>query len=220
MFKTIQSKLFFSHAILTLGIILTFTLSYYASTARSLYEKASESLVTTAYSINAQLDATLGDMNEMITKVWYSETFKATFLSPSSSSADMLERDRTLQGSILTAVGPDFPLQRVSFFQPPNNFFSMGLVQNQPKLTNTEMMELNWVQQALAPGKPSIIVSPHQDDWQVCRTPVVSYCKAVDTSVGSAPVVIEIQQDYKKFAKIVEKFTLASPLSNSAARLC
>lgn len=206
MFRTIQSKLFFTYSTFILIIVISFTAFYFMHTSKSIEEKASEALYTMAYSINTQLDSELENMNSTITKIWYSETFKKLFFMDINSEAGAyLENQRMLKESVLTAMGPDFPVSRVSIFQENGNFFSVGLLQEQVKFSQQQIMQWDWVQRALEAGKRALIVPPHQDDWMLTDNSVISLCKTIDTYAEGPPVIIEIQQNYSKFEKLIYK---------------
>lgn len=217
MFRTIQSKLFITYSTFILVIITAFTMLYYMYTSKSIEEKASESLYAVAFSLNAQLDSELSNMESIITKIWYSQTFKDLYFSNINSSKEM-ERQRSLRESVFTALGPDFPVSRVTIYHPECELFSVGLRQEQVKFTQKQIKEWEWVKKGQDSGKKLVILPPHSDEWMKSGSAVISLCKSADTFGKEEPAVIEVQQDYGRFIAAVEELAAATSESESSPK--
>lgn len=208
MFRTIQSKLFISYTSFVLLVILAFTSFFYIYTVNPLKKKASESLYTLSFSINNQLDSELKTMNSTITKIWYSQSFKELFYSQIYDvlNSDNLDKQRILNDIIYNAIGADFRMSQVNIFQTKGVLFSIGSSYRYTNVPKTKIFEIPWMQKVIDLNGEKLVIAPHTDHWDSSNNNVVSVAKAFSGSfTNQMDTVIEVQQDYKHFADIINK---------------
>jgi two-component system, sensor histidine kinase YesM len=217
---TIQGKLFFAYSSFILCIIIVFITSFYIYTAGTLVKKASESLNQTAAYISAQFEAEYNEMDALSQKILFSEPIREIFYSDiySQINGSKINSQRTFIQLIYSITGTTFPVSQINMFQLNGNCTRIGDFNGFFKLDDTMAGNIPWVQEAVLNDGKALITAPHKDNWGTSANTVISLLRSFSRSFGqSSDSVLELQQDYSVFQKIVQK-SLAASESKKAAQ--
>jgi two-component system sensor histidine kinase YesM len=204
--KTIHSKIFFSYALLIILIISVFLFSFSIYMSSVLRQNASNSLQQLSFSVQYNLDSELKSLSTIALKVISSEQIKKAFFDDTNDLNNSFTNEKSLSDLILSINGPQKSFSKLILYRNDGLGFEYGVTNRFFKKDMEEIRSMDWAVKALALQGKKLFTPVYLEDEDNSNKPALSLCESFFEIYGMKPDnLIEIRQDYKVFANIVDK---------------
>ncbi|WP_168120551.1 sensor histidine kinase [Paenibacillus sp. HB172176] len=208
--RSIHGKIFIRYALLIGFIIIFFLVSFTVYMSDILREDSTRTMNQLSSNISDTLNLELNNMYATAQKILLSASVKEAFFRYTSDPAVQYENNIKLDDIIFSINGPQPVFHRLNLYRNDGFRFEYG---DQYLSYNDNLQKerkLSWIHEALEQGGQKYISPPHTMPDETSGSPVISLSMAFAEIYGMRPDnVIEVEQTYAFFQKIIERAVLA-----------
>lgn len=201
---TLHFRLFIYYGSLITAIIFMIFCFFYLYIARTLEERAFQSIRLISSNTSSQLDDLITQMSSDSTKLLYSDTLKSMFYSTElyEQSMTSLQNQRSFNETFYSIMGPLLSVTQINIFHEDGRYISIG---NYTAFSDagTRIADNEWFQAALERDGAFYLSPPHLNEWSYYKQPVFSLYRAFSEGWGLRnDAIIEMQMDYSALGNI------------------
>jgi two-component system sensor histidine kinase YesM len=219
--KTIHFKIFFRYSLLVVGIILIFLIFFAAYMSTVLRQEAMGSMLQSTVNISSALDTQLNDMYSTASKIENSDSIKKSFYMDMRDPAVLFNVRDTLSSLILTINNLQSQTYKINLYRHDGFYYNISNGIYDTAFNKEDVMSREtWIRKTIQLSGIKYISATHIDDTDTSNIPVISLSIAFSQYYTGAPQdIIEIQQPFSIFEKIIQNSMSVSEAQNVKSKL-